>query len=122
MSDNLTLKRRRGIAALLTSKDITEAAKIANVSRDTIYHWLRDPVFNTALNEATKSSLENLSRRMLVLGDKAADTLEDALTYDIKAPAARVQAARAIVSAIPQLRELANLEDRITELEKAVQK
>jgi hypothetical protein len=122
MSDNLTLKRRRGIAALLTSKDITEAAKIANVSRDTIYRWLRDPVFNTALNEATKSSLENLSRRMLVLGDKAADTLEDALTYDIKAPAARVQAARAIVSAIPQLRELANLEDRITELEKAVQK
>ena len=122
MSDNLTLKRRRGIAALLTSKDITDAAKIANVSRDTIYRCLRDPVFNTALNEATKSSLENLSRRMLVLGDKAADTLEDALTYDIKAPAARVQAARAIVSAIPQLRELANLEDRITELEKAVQK
>ena len=122
MTKNLTLKQRRTLGYLLTSKDIAQAAKAAGVSRDTVYRWLREPVFRTALETITNDSLENLTRRMVGLGDKAADTLEDALKSDFRLPGARVQAAKAIIAAIPQLRELFDLEGRVAELEKAVKK
>jgi phage terminase small subunit len=115
---DLTPKQSRAIQALVTSGDIAKAAKLAGVARSTLYRWLNEPLFKSTLNNATRDALDDLSRRMVALGTKAADTLEEALEYDIKAPGTRVTAAARIIAAIPQLRELANLEDRVTELEK----
>ena len=119
MPDNLTPKKMRAIRALLVTGEISKAAEVAHCSRDSIYRWLRDPVFKNKLDIATKDALETLSRRMVALGDKTAAALEDALTYDLNAPSARVQSAKVVIAAIPQLRELASLEEWVTKLEAA---
>ncbi len=114
---SLSPKQSRTIEALVTTGDISQAANLAQVGRSTVYRWLKEPLFKSTLNNATRDALDNLSRRMVALGTKAADTLEAALEYDIKAPGTRVTAAARIIAAIPALRELANLEDRVTALE-----
>ncbi len=117
MPKNLTPKKERAIQVLITTGEISKAAEIAHCSRDSIYRWMRDPVFKARLEVATKDALEALSRRLVALGDKAAAALEEALNYDARAPSARVQSARVVITAIPQLRELASLEERVTKLE-----
>ncbi|MBE3143368.1 MAG: hypothetical protein IMZ61_05515 [Planctomycetes bacterium] len=122
MSENLTPRKRKAIEALLTTCDTTQAAQAAGVSRVTIYKWMRDQAFKDALKAGAAEALESLSRSLVSMGEKAVKTLEEALTYDLKAPGARVRAADVILSRLLQLRELVDLENRVSELEKAVRK
>lgn len=118
MNENLTPKQRRAVEALLTNWDTTQAAQAAGVSRDTLYRWMREERFRAALNDATRQALEGLSRSLIVLGDKAARTLEEALDAFQTPTGAKVRAADIVLSRILQLRELVDLEARVTELER----
>ena len=50
MSENqtLTTKQRKALEALLLTGEPTAAATAAGVHRDTIYRWLKQPVFRDA--------------------------------------------------------------------------
>ena len=118
MSEKLTPKKRKALEALLTCGDVSQAARVAGVSRESLYRWLKEETFQAALNTGTRQALESLSRTLVTLGEKAADTLRQALE-DAHAPAAaRVRAADIILARILQLRELVDLDKRLTELEK----
>ncbi len=119
--ENLTLKQRKAVTALLTTPDVTAAAKDAGVSRETVYKWMRLPAFQTALHEAEAVALATVSRRLVTLADQATLTLEAAMT-DITTPAAtRVRAADAVLARLLQVRELVTLEERVRELESRVE-
>jgi transposase-like protein len=117
MGSNVTPRQRIVLEELLTGATVKDASERAGVARKTVYAWMKKPAFKAALDAATREILDNLSRRMLALGSKAGNALEEDLTYDDKAPGARVASARAIITAIPALRELANLEERVGKLE-----
>jgi phage terminase small subunit len=118
MTDNLTPKQRKAIEALLTTGSDSQAAQAANVSRDTIYRWLKQAEFKTALEEATAEAINNLSRSLVGLGDQAIETLRDTMEDESISPGARVSAARVVLDNILKIRELASIEQRLTELEK----
>jgi len=120
MSENLTPRKRKAIETLLTSGDVTQAARAAGVSRETLYRWLKAPDFQAALNDSTRQALESLSRTLVTLGDKAADTLRQALEDSTLAPGARVRAADIVLARILQLRELVDIETRLAKLEREV--
>lgn len=120
MPENLTPRKRKAIEALLTTCDTTKAAQAAGVSRDTVYRWLKQEVFKNALEAGAKEALESLSRSLVSISSKAIETLEAALAYDIKAPSTRVRAADVILGRLLQLKELVNLEERVSELERTV--
>jgi phage terminase small subunit len=123
MSENLTPKKQKAIAALLTSWDTTQAAQAAGVSRETIYKWMKEEPFKQALKEGAAVAMEGLSRSLVTLGDKAVKALSDALEGDSPLQAgARVRAADIVLSRLLALRELVDLEARITELESKVTK
>lgn len=122
MPENLTPRQRKAVGSLLTTWDTTQAAAAAGVSRDTLYRWLKAEPFKKALQDATQAATERLSAHLVTLGDQAADTLKDALEYDIKAPGVRVTAANVLISKILALRELVDLEARISALEAQLQK
>jgi phage terminase small subunit len=116
----LSTKQRRAIEALLSTGDVTAAAKEARVGKSSLYRWLREPVFLAAVREAETAALDELSRMLVRLGRPAVGTLAKAMS-DPKAPwPTRVRAADASLARLLQLRELATLEARVTELERSV--
>jgi hypothetical protein len=118
-SGNLTTKQRKAIEALLLTGDVTAAAREAGVSRESIYRWLRQPLFLGAVREAEAQALDELSRLLVRLGRTAATTLAKAMSEDTTPIATRVRAADAVLARLLQLRELATLEARVVELERS---
>jgi len=120
MTENLTLpsKQRRAVAALLTEADTTAAAKAVGVSRDTIYRWLADARFQAALRDAEAGAIAAVSRALVRLAERAAATLDRAMTDPAAASSTKVRAADVILTRMLQLREGAVLEERVRELER----
>lgn len=116
MRENLTPKQHRAIEALLTSGDMTRAAERAGVSRETLYKWLKSEPFRQELKAGEAKALEALSRRLVALGDSAVLALQDGLNAD-NPTAVRLRAADIIIGRLLQLKELVNLDERVSALE-----
>ncbi len=117
MTKKVTLKQHLALGALLTEADVSKAAEAAAVSRTTIYRWLKDPVFQNALNAAESEALAALSRKLVVLGSQAACVLDDAMRDANTPVSVRLRAADIVLSRLLQLRELVQLDTRVTEIE-----
>ena len=118
--DGLTSKQRKAVEALLTTGEVSAAAKEAGVARDTLYRWMQQKPFLEAVRAAEARALDDLSRVLVRLGRTAAGTLAKAMG-DAAAPyPTRVRAADAVLGRLLQLRELATLETRVAELERSV--
>ena len=116
----LTPRQRKAIEALLTTGDVAAAARDAGISRDSLYRWLKQPAFLAAVREAEAAALDELSRMLVRLGRTATGTLAKAMTDAATPMSTRVRAADVSLSRLLQLRELATLEARVTELERNV--
>jgi hypothetical protein len=117
MPKNLTSRQLKTVKALATCGEISQAAQAAGVSRDTLYRWLRNPVFQAAMDEAIRSALGDLSRSLVALGHKAVSTMDAAMSDDQASPGAKVRVADVVLSRLLQLRELFDLEERVSQLE-----
>lgn len=116
----LTAKQRKAVNALLSTGEVKAAAIEVGISRETMHRWLRDPVFNLAVKEAEAKAIDDLSRMLVRLGRTATATLAKAMTDTATPMSTRVRAADVSLSRLLQLRELATLEGRVTELEQSV--
>ncbi len=117
MPENLTVRQHRAVTALLTTPDVTTAARDAKVSRDTLYRWMADPLFVAALREGEAATLAAVSRSLVRLAERAAATLEGAMTDEATPVSAKIRAADAVLGRLLQVRELVTLEARVRELE-----
>jgi hypothetical protein len=113
----LTPKQRKAVEALLSTGEVSAAAKEAEVSRATLHRWLNEPAFLGAVRDAESRALDDLSRVLVRLGRTAAATLAKAMNDPTAPYATRVTAANASLSRLLQLRELATLEARVRSLE-----
>lgn len=105
---------------MLTSRTMAEAAVRAGVGERTLKRWKSIPAFQRAYKAAQSEILEDAvcqSRQQLT---GALTALSD-VTADADAPpAARVSAARACIEMALKLGEQADLLERVTALEKAL--
>ncbi len=115
----LTPKQRKAVETLLATGEVAAAAREAGVSRDTLHRWLKQPLFVQAVREAESKALDDLSRLLVRLGRTAAATLAKAMGDPVAPYPTRVRAADAVLGRLLQLRELATLEARVAELERA---
>ena len=117
MNNNQTLstKQRRAIDALLCTANTSQAAKVVGVQRSTIYRWMRQEPFQQALAQAEAQALANLSRSLVALSEKATEAFDDGLkAKDLRV---RIRTADIITQRLLSIRELVDIEARITELE-----
>lgn len=115
----LTPKQTRAIPALMSARNIGDAAKAANVAERTLYRWMGDPNFRLRLNEAEGEAIDTATRRLLQLQDPAIDALGDILQDPETSPTTRLRAATAVLDYLIKLRELRNIEARLLFLEAA---
>lgn len=113
----LTSPQRKAIAHLLASRNVEEAAKASKISERTIYRWLADEAFRLALTEAETLAIDYAARRLILLQERAIDTLAAVLEDDKASHSIKVRASLGILEALVRVRELRNLEVRLTALE-----
>ena len=115
----MNAKQEAGLSALLTSKTLEEAAEKADVTSRTLRRWLQEPDFSTAYNEARRRLVESaIVQLQSVTGDAVAALKRN---LNAKSEAVQVSSARTILDfAVASVATL-DLEQRINELERAVE-
>lgn len=117
-NDKLTPAQTRAIAALLTERDTTAAAKAADVSYRTLCRWLEAPLFKAELRAASKAAVDASILRLSELTGQAVGVLREIMLDREASAGTRVQAANIALARFLDLRELQELEERLQRIEK----
>jgi hypothetical protein len=114
-------KKEEAIAALLTQRNVEEAARVAEIGTQTLYRWMKDPEFDAAYREGRRAAVSQTYARLQQASSAAASTLVK-LMVDANAPAStRVRAANSILDHSRHAIEIDDIEVRVAALEQAAQ-
>ncbi len=112
-------KKEAAIAALLTQRNVEEAARMAGIGTQTLYRWMKDRQFNAAYRKAKRAVLDQAITR-LQQGSTAAATMVLKIMVDSGAPAStRLKAADYVLSYAMDADEMEQVIDRVAALEQA---
>jgi methylphosphotriester-DNA--protein-cysteine methyltransferase len=118
----LPRKRVAAITALLSSRTVGEAAQACGLSERTLLRWLKDSVFLGAYREAQRRLFEDAVNRLRSSATEFISVLRTVALDATAPPAARASASRSGLDAWLKAISLADLEGRISELERNVAK
>jgi hypothetical protein len=72
--------QRAALESLLQGNSVVESARLAGVSRGTVYYWLKsDPAFLAAFNQWNDEMQQSARSRLMMMTDKAVKAVEKAL-------------------------------------------
>jgi hypothetical protein len=110
-------KKEEAIAALLTQRNVEEAARVANIGTQTLYRWMKEPEFEAAYLEARRAAVSQSNARLQQGSSAAVSTLLKVMV-DASTPAsARVRAADRILEHAKQAIEIDDIQVRLSALE-----
>lgn len=115
MVEKVTSKQLIAIETLVLTGQVTDAAKAAGVAPKTVYTWRKVPAFQAALREAELAALESFSLTLVALAESTAAALRAGL--DDENVNIRLRAAGMVLDGLLKVRELVDLEQRLTALE-----
>jgi hypothetical protein len=116
-----TRKREEAIAALLTQRNIEEAAKSIGIGTQTMLRWLKIPEFQTAYRDARRAAFGQSIARLQQASTAAVSTLLK-IMVDANTPAStRVRAADSVLDHAKQAIEIEDIDVRVAELERAAE-
>ncbi len=116
-SEVLSANQLKAIKALIAHETVSDAAKACNLARDTVYRYMRDPIFDHELKKA-KRILVNRTILSLQQSCRHAATALATICRDEEAPpSARVSAAREILNQTMKAIEIEGIEERLQALE-----
>lgn len=117
LNGTLSPAQRRAIDALMASRNVADAAKVAGVGLRTLWRWMTQPAFMTALNQAQADALNTTIRLLSASSVDAvgvlADTMKDAAATD----GAKLRAADVMLSRLVALKQTVDFETRLQALE-----
>jgi hypothetical protein len=112
-------KMEEAVVALLTQRNVDEAAKSVGISTRTLLRWMKEPEFQTAYREARRTAYSQAVAR-LQQGTTAAATTLLKVMLDQSTPASvRVRAAECVMNHSAKAIEIEDVEARVTALEEA---
>ena len=114
-------KKEEAVAALLTARNIEEAARVVGVATSTLLRWQKIPAFQEAYREAKRAAFEQSSARLQQASGAAVSTLLK-LMLDPSSPAStRVRAAHSVLNHAARAIEIEDIGVRVSELERAAE-
>ncbi len=112
-------KKEAAIVALLTQRNLEEAARAAGIGTQTLIRWLKVPEFQAAYREARWAAVSQSNARLQQASGAAVSTLLK-IMVDANAPASsRVRAADRVLDRAKQAIEIEDIEVRLATLEQA---
>ena len=112
-------KQEEAVAALLSQRNVEEAARVAGIATKTLLRWLKEPEFDAAYRTARRAAFSQSIARLQQASSAAVSTLFKVMV-DTNAPAAsRVRAADCVLDHASKAIEIEDIEVRVSELERA---
>ena len=112
-------KKEAAILALLTSRNVEDAALQAGVGARTLYRWMKEPEFDAAYREAKRAAFSQAIARLHQMTAAAVTTLGKVMIEPNRPPATKVRAADSVLNHAAKAIELEDVEARVSELERA---
>lgn len=117
--ENLTGKQRKVIALVLAAPSITEGCRRASISREMFYRWRAVPAFQEEFKRQRDESIEEALHTLKASLAEATSTLIALLKADgSMGEGTRLKAALAVLDSVFKVRELEEIEARLTVLER----
>lgn len=114
-------KKELAIIALLSQRNIEEAAKSIGVAPNTLLRWMKEPEFDLAYREARRSAFGQSVSRLQQAATAAVTTVLK-IMVDPQAPAStRLRAADIVLDRAAKAIEIEDIEARVAELERATE-
>ena len=114
-----TRKKEEAIAALLTQRNVEEAARAAGIGTQTLLRWLKVPEFQAAYREARRAAFSQSIARLQQATSAAVSTLLKVMVDPSTPPSTRVRAADSVLDHSAKSIEIEAIEARVSELERA---
>ena len=112
-------KKEEAVAALLTHRNIEEAARAIGVASKTLLRWQQDSEFADALRAAKRAAFDQTIARLHHLSSAAVSTLGKVMLDAASPPATKVRAAESILDHTIKAIEIEDIEARLAALEVA---
>jgi transposase-like protein len=114
-------KKDEAIVALLSQRNVEEAARAVGIAPNTLRRWLKQPEFDAAYREAKREAFSQTIARLQGASSAAASTLIKVM-LDVSTPAAtRVRAADSILDRAGKAMETEDIQPRLTALERTAE-
>src|SRR3954454_11922539 len=113
-------KMEDAVAALLTQRNMEEAAKAVGISTTTLVSWMKQPEFDEAYRQARRAAFGQSISRLQQASGAALSTLLKVM-IDPNSPAStRVRAADSVLNHAAKAIEIEDIEVRLAALEQSV--
>lgn len=112
-------KKEAAIAALLTSRNLDEAAKAVGISVPTLIAWMKVPEFDQAYREARRDAFRQSVARLQQASGAAVTTLLKVMIDPASPASVRLRAADIILGHTSKAIEIEDVEARVAALEAA---
>jgi hypothetical protein len=112
-------KQEEAIAALLTQRNIDEAARAVGIAPNTLVKWMKDPGFDAAYREARRLAFRQSVSRLQQASSAAVTTLLKIMVDPTAPHSNRVRAADSVLDHSAKAIEIEDVEARVAELERA---
>src|ERR1700761_71046 len=112
-------KMEEAIAALLTKRNVEEAARSTGIATQTLVRWLKVPEFQAAYREARRAAFGQATARLQQASGAAVSTLLKIMIDPASPASTRVRAADSILDHAREAIELEDIEARVADLEAA---
>jgi hypothetical protein len=115
-------KKEAAIAALLTHRNVDEAAQAAGLGTTTLWRWLKLPEFQAEYRKARRDAFSQAVARLQQGTSAAATTLLKTMIDPGTPASVKVRAAEAIFNHAAKAIEIEDIEARVSELERAAER
>ena len=109
------------VAALLTHRNIEEAAGAVGISAKTLLRWMKEPEFDAAYREARRAAFSQSLARLQQASGAAVSTLLKVMVDPNTLASTKVRAADSVLDHSAKAIELEDIEVRLSELERAAE-
>ena len=112
-------KMDQAVAALLTQRNVEEAARAVGIGVATLLRWQKEPEFQKAYRDTRRAAFGQAVARLQQMSGAAVATLGKMMVEPTAPPSTRVRAAEVIINHAAKAIEIEDIEARVTELERA---
>ena len=112
-------KMEEAVAAVITQKNLEEAARSVGIGTATLLRWQKMPEFKAALRQARRDAFSQSIGRLQQATSAAVSTLLKTMVDPGTPPSTKVRAADSVLNHAAKAIELEDIEARVSELERA---
>jgi hypothetical protein len=119
--EKLGAKQEAAILALLSSRNVEEAVRVADVTQRTLYRWMKEPAFDQAYRAARRAAFAQSVGRLQQASSAAVSTLLKVMVDPGTPASTKVRAADSVLAHTIKAMETDDIEVRVAALEQAAE-